>query len=136
MNIKTNSPKVTISGTSSVYTISGLAGSTGTFGATGSVGSSTTTVTSVGGTFSGSFIGYHHTVVNKVKYHVLGKDVEVEGPYKDPTTSLYVSLVNIHGKVFYDEVKKQGVDFPKEIDEYLKVNLVSWERDKKLNILL
>lgn len=139
MNIKTNSPTITVSGSGTSSTWTTLSGS---YGATGSSGVSgtTTTIASVGGTFSsgsgfGSFVGYH-TTISKIKYHVLGKDIEVSGSYKDATTALYVSLVNIHGKQFYDEVKKQGVDFPTEIEEYLKVALISWERDKKLNILL
>lgn len=130
MNTKTNSPTLTVTGSNSTW----VSGSYGTFS-----GSTTTTVTSIGGTFSsgtsiGSFIGYH-SVSSKVKYIVLGKEIEVEG-YKDATTALYISMVNLHGKAFYDEVKRQGVDFPIEIEEYLKVALISWERNKKLDTLL
>lgn len=131
MNTKTNSPTLTIyGGSSSTWT----SGSYGTFS-----GSTTTTVTSVGGTFSSgssgiSYIGYH-SVVSKVKYVVLGKEIEVDG-YKDAVTALYISMINLQGKPFYDEVKKQGVDFPKEIEEYLKTALIQWDREKKLDTLL
>ena len=128
MNIKTNFPVTTVSGS---Y---GFTGSSTTSGTASIIGTTTTTAYGLTGSSGLSFVGYH-SVVSKVKYYVLGKEIEVEG-YKDATTALYISLVNIHGKAFYDEVKKQGVDFPKQIDDYLKVNLVSWERNKKLDTLL
>lgn len=120
-----NNTKSTISvysGTSSNTWVGSSTTLSGTFS-----GSSTTTVA------SNTFIGYS-SVVSKVKYVVLGKEIEVEG-YKDAVTALYISM-NLHGKVFYDEVKKQGVDFPREIEDYLKIALIPWERDKKLDTLL
>lgn len=127
MNIKTNSPTLTSptlttsSGTSSTYTVTSITGNSGYYGVTGS--------------FTGySFIS--HTTLSKVKYNVLGKDIEVDGSYKDATTALYISMVNLQGKAFYDEVKKQGIEFPKEIEDYLKVALIPWERNKKLDTLL
>ncbi len=121
-----NNTKSTISvysGTSSNTWVGSSTTLSGTFS-----GSSTTTVA------SNTFIGYS-SVVSKVKYVVLGKEIEVEG-YKDAVTALYISMINLHGKVFYDEVKKQGVDFPREIEDYLKIALIPWERDKKLDTLL
>jgi hypothetical protein len=133
MNTKTNSPTLTVSN-------SGTSSGTWISGTYGSFSSSSTTVTSIGGSFSSgvssgiSYIGYS-SVVSTVKYVVLGKEIEVNG-YKDPVTALYISMINLQGKTFYDEVKKQGVDFPKEIEEYLKIALIQWEREKKLDTLL
>lgn len=144
MNITTNSPTITVSGSgtfSGSFTASTL--NTGLF-----AGTSTTTATSYGVTGSTvinaasgglgltySSVGYYSIQPQTTKYVVLGKEIDVSG-YKDGMTALYISMVNVMGKAFYDEVKKQGVNFPPEIEEYLKVALISFERGKKLDILL
>lgn len=100
----------------------------------GASGSITTTPSIANGTLligaSGSSI-----LSSKSKYIVLGEEVEVNGN-KDLLTSLYVSMINLHGKAFYDEVKKQGVNFPKEIENYLEKALISLERGRKIDSIL
>ena len=82
---------------------------------------------------SGStFIGYSSS---KVKYFILDEYVEVDG-YSDPTTALYLSMINMMGKPFYDDVKKQGVKFPAEIEKYLEKKIISWNRNKKIDTIL
>ena len=67
----------------------------------------------------------------KTTYHVLGEDVEVEG-IKDFEMVICLSTLNVLGKPFYDELKKNLVTFPKEIEEFLKVSF----RDQLLNDIL
>lgn len=73
--------------------------------------------------------------IQKTKYIILDKEVEVTG-YTDPVVAMYISMINLAGKKFYDEVKKQGVNFPKEIEEFLQKELIPWERNRKLDIIL
>ena len=130
MNIKTNSPTLTVTSNSFGVTATSSSSLTNYGSATCSSASSINW-----GTASISTVGYFSTMSNTVTYHILGQDVEVEG-YKDSVTALYISMINLMGKPFYDEVKKNGVDFSKEIEDYLSKALVTWERNRKLDIIL
>ena len=68
----------------------------------------------------------------KAKYHILGEDIEVSG-YVD---TVAVATLNVLGKPFYDELKKNGVCFCSEIEEYLKVKFKNMERDNKIESIL
>jgi len=66
-------------------------------------------------TSSGTFT----TQLAKTTYHVLGEDIEVDG-FRDGMTAIMVAQLNILGKEFYYELKKQDCHFPAQIDEFLK----------------
>lgn len=87
------------------------------------------------GTASGQYIQSTACWKQVVKYIILDKEVEVAG-YTDPVVAMYISMINLSGKKFYDEVKKQGVNFPNEIEEFLQKELIPWERNRKLDIIL
>lgn len=101
--------------------IPGSFGPTGSFGATGSNG-----ITGAQGA---------QGISSVTIYHVLGEDVFVNGS-KDVSTALFVSMLNLLGKPFYDEVKNQGINFPEEIEEFIKKRIISWERDKKISSII
>lgn len=133
MNIKTNAPRISVS----------TSGTSGTgMGSTSSYNTTTVSITGSASCLSGTsgtighagYVGYS-SVSMKTKYIVLGKEIEVNG-YKDSMTALYVSMINLNGKPFYDEVKKQGVDFPKEIEDYLEKAIISWNRNEKISSIL
>jgi len=69
--------------------------------------------------------------MQKCTYHILGEDVEVSG-YVDGTTAMIISTLNVLGKPFYDELKKNKVSFGDEIEDYLKVKF----RDIKIETIL
>lgn len=69
--------------------------------------------------------------IQKCTYHILGEDVEVSG-YVDGTTAMIISTLNVLGKPFYDELKKNKVSFSDEIEDYLKVKF----RDIKIETIL
>ena len=97
--------------------------------------SSITTSTLNGGqylTWGGSTMNYS---INKTTYHVLGEDLEVDG-YGDPYLAVAISTLNILGKPFYDELKKNNVTLPSEIEEYLEVKFKILERDRKIKEIL
>ena len=91
---------------------------------------STTTVSSTG-LYGTSF----NTTIAKTKYHILGEDVEVSG-YIDGTTAIMISTLNVLGKPYYDELKKNNVSFSNEIEDFLKQKFKILERDTKIDSIL
>jgi hypothetical protein len=102
-------------------------------------GSTNTTITGSNniaiGKASGIYGTSFNTTISKVKYHILGEDVEVDG-YIDGTTAMMISTLNVLGKPYYDELKKNNVSFSNDIEEYLKVKFKVMERDTKIDSIL
>jgi hypothetical protein len=103
-------------------------------------GSNNTTITgsnniAIGSSALGIYGTSFNTTITKVKYHILGEDVEVSG-HIDGTTAMMISTLNVLGKPFYDELKKNKVSFSNEIEEYLKVKFKVMERDTKIDSIL
>ena len=98
---------------------------------------STTTISGSGLVYtggSGLSIGISS---QKVKYHILGEDVEVSSqPYQDGMTTLMISTLNVLGKPYLDELHKNNTFFPKEIEEYLEKKFKWLERDKKIDDII
>lgn len=90
----------------------------------GTIGTySTSTITSTATTSSSivysSTTGTYTIQPMKTTYHVLGEDVEVS-EYRDSMIAIMVAQLNVLGKPFYDELKKQNIFFPMEIEDFLK----------------
>jgi hypothetical protein len=110
-------------------------GNSGIISISGTNSSITTSTLSSSGqylTWGGSTMNYS---INKTTYHVLGEDIEVDG-YGDPYLAVAISTLNILGKPFYDELKKNNVSLPSEIEEYLEVKFKILERDRKIKEIL
>ena len=114
--------------------ISNTVGNSGIISISGTNSSITTSTLSSGQYLSwgGSTMNYS---INKTTYHVLGEDIEVDG-YGDPYLAVAISTLNILGKPFYDELKKNNVTLPSEIEEYLEVKFKILERDRKIKEIL
>lgn len=67
----------------------------------------------------------------KTTYCILGEDIEVAG-HRDADTSIALATLNVLGKPFYDELRKNGISFCAEIEEFLKVKF----RDHKIESVL
>lgn len=63
--------------------------------------------------------GTFTTKLATTTYNVLGEDIEVEG-FGDGMTAIMVAQLNVLGKEFYYELKKQNCHFPKPIDDFLQ----------------
>ncbi len=109
-------------------------GSSGTLIVSGTNSNITTSTLSSGQyvTWGGSTINY---TMNKITYHVLGEDIQVDG-YGDPNLAVTISTLNVLGKPFYDELKKNNVSLPTEIEEYLELKFKILERDRKIKDIL
>lgn len=109
-------------------------GSSGTLIVSGT-NSSITTSTGNGQylVYGGSTINY--TISSKTTYHILGEDIQIDG-YNDPHLAVIISTLNVLGKPFYDELKKNNVSLPTEIEEYLELKFKILERDRKIKDIL
>jgi hypothetical protein len=114
--------------------ISSSVGNSGIISISGTNSSITTSTLSSGQylTWGGSTMNYS---INKITYHVLGEDIEVEG-YGDPHLAVAISTLNVLGKPFYEELKKNNLTLPSEIEEYLEVKFKILERDRKIKEIL
>jgi hypothetical protein len=114
--------------------ISSSVGNSGIINISGTNSSITTSTLSSGQylTWGGSTMNYS---INKTTYHVLGEDIEVDG-YGDPYLAVAISTLNVLGKPFYDELKKNNLNLPSEIEEYLEIKFKILERDRKIKEIL
>jgi hypothetical protein len=114
--------------------ISSSVGNSGIINISGTNSSITTSTLSSGQylTWGGSTMNYS---INKTTYHVLGEDIEVDG-YGDPHLAVAISTLNVLGKPFYDELKKNNLNLPSEIEEYLEIKFKILERDRKIKEIL
>lgn len=71
----------------------------------------------------------------KTTYHILGEDVQVQGS-KDGTTAMMICTLNVLGRPFYEEMKKNGICFPPDIENHLQLKFSIEERDEKIEEIL
>jgi len=124
---------------SPIYGTPSVSGSLGLTGSSGVISISGTNSTITTATTNGSYLVYGGSTINytlqKTTYHVLGEDIEVDG-YADPHLAVAISTLNVLGKPFYNELKKNNISLLDEIEEYLKIKFRVLERDRKINEVL
>jgi hypothetical protein len=89
-------------------------------------------LTATGGNMNYITTGYSYTTS---KYHILGEDFESNG-YLDGTTAVMISTLNVLGRPFYEELKKNNVSFPDDMDEFIQQRLKVLERDMKIESII
>jgi hypothetical protein len=67
---------------------------------------------------------------------VLGEDDEDSSSYVDGNTAMMIASLNVLGKPFLDELHKNSVFFPTEIEQYLEKKFKWIERDKKIDDII
>ena len=65
----------------------------------------------------------------------MGEDIQVDS-YANAELGIAISTLNMLGKPFYDQLKKNNVSFPTEIEEYLEKKFKILERDRKIKDIL
>ena len=91
--------------------------------------------TAIGSSSLGIYGTSFNTTIAKTKYHILGEDVEVSG-YIDGTTAMMISTLNVLGKPYYDELKKNNVSFSNEIEDFLKQKFKILQREDRIDSIL
>ena len=120
---------------------SGLTGTnitTGTSNVTGNWANSTITlgnnVNAVYGNGHGSW-GSATIQQQKTIYVILGEEYETNG-YPDPTLGMAIATLNVLGKPYWLELKKQNFTFGYDIDGFIEERIIVLDRDKKIDDLL
>jgi hypothetical protein len=98
-------------------------------------GTSSTITNSSGSLYTTTTTNNTFIYSQKAKYFILGEEFEIEG-YQDPTIAMMIACINIMGKPFYDDLVKQQVNIPEEIDEFIKKKFIILERDKKIEEII
>jgi len=71
----------------------------------------------------------------KTTYVILGEELEVEG-YIDMMTPLIIASLNVLGKPYWLELKKQNVHIDSKIEAFIEERITILDRDKKIDELL
>ena len=98
----------------------------------------TLTTSNSGATLTTSYngnINYFTTGYISTIYHILGEDFETSN-YLDGTTAVMISTLNVLGRPFYEELKKNKISFPQEMDEFIQQRLKVLERDMKIESII
>ena len=102
-------------------------------GITGSLSSSTLITGSSNITISNGItnaFGY-----NTNKYIVLGEEIELN-LYDNGQLSIAIATLNVLGRPFYEQLKKQPIDIPIELVELIEKRLTIIERDTKIDYII
>ena len=91
--------------------------------------------TAIGSSSLGIYGTSFNTTIAKTNYHILGEEVEVSG-YVDGTTAMMISTLNVLGKPYYDELKKNNVSFSNEIEDFLKQKFKILQREDRIDSIL
>lgn len=88
-------------------------------------------------TIGGSNMNYITTGYSSIitKYHILGEEFDNNG-YLDGTTAVMISTLNVLGRPFYEELKKNNVSFPDDMDKFIQQRLKVLDRDKKIDSII
>lgn len=72
---------------------------------------------------------------SKNKFNILGEVYEHTG-YIDGHIAVAISTINVLGTPFWDELKKNGVIFPHEMEQFIEKRITILERDKKIDDII
>lgn len=71
----------------------------------------------------------------KTTYVILGEEYETNG-YPDPTLGMAIATLNVLGKPYWLELKKQQFSFGYDMDAFIEERIIVLDRDKKINDIL
>jgi hypothetical protein len=72
----------------------------------------------------------------KHTYHLLGEDITVESIHDRARVAQTIALINCIGWSYYEEIKKQGVEFIDEMKTILEPRYKSYLRNKSITNIL
>lgn len=82
----------------------------------------------------GTNIQYGHS--GKKTYYVLGENVDINQSFEKSLLIQLISTINVLGKPYYDQLKKNNYNFPQELEDFLVKKFKELERDDKINQLI
>lgn len=102
---------------------------------------STSTTLSIG-TSSGIVSGISNTIyISPIsysrKFHILGEDFELSNNHGfDSNLVIIISTLNVLKRPFWEELKKQNVYLPDDIEKFIEERLLIIDRDDKINSII
>jgi hypothetical protein len=73
----------------------------------------------------------------KITYVILGEEYEVEsGSFMEASTASIIATLNVLGKPYWIELKKQSFSFGYDMDKFIEERITVLDRDKKIDDLL
>ena len=92
-------------------------------------------VNAVYGNGHGSWGSSANITSQKTTYVILGEEYETEG-YPDTSLGIAIATLNILGKPYWLELKKQNFTFGYDMDAFIEERITVLDRDKKINDIL
>ena len=71
----------------------------------------------------------------KITYVILGEEYETDG-YSDSSIAMAIATLNVLGKPYWLELKKQNFTFGYDMDAFIEERITILDRDKKIDDLL
>lgn len=102
-------------------------------GSTSSAGITTTATSNITSTYT--TWGNAGISISKSKYHILGEDYEFDG-YVESHTVILISTLNVLGRPFWEELKKNNVYVDEEMKKFIERRLTILDRDKKIDDII
>lgn len=93
---------------------------------TTSTGSSGNYITTIGSTLS---------PINN-RYNILGEEVDLEISDYNGSFAIFIATLNVLGRPFYEELKKQPISLSNEVIEIIERRLTITERERKINSVI
>ncbi len=103
----------------------------GTASSSLSIGTSSSILTSSAGYFSTTSPTYSR------KFHVLGEEFELSNNYGfDNNLVVIISTLNVLKRPFWEELKKQNVNLPNDLEKFIEERLLILDRDIKIDSII
>lgn len=93
-----------------------------------------TTTTSLGGNYITTIGSTLSPISNR--YNILGEEVDLEVNDYNGSFAITIATLNVLGRPFYEELKKQPISLSNEVIEIIERRLTITERERKINSVI
>lgn len=70
------------------------------------------------------------------RYNILGEEVDLEITDYNGSFAITIATLNVLGRPFYEELKKQPISLSNEVIEIIERRLIITERERKINSVI
>ena len=97
----------------------------------------TTTTGSIGNYITTSSV-LNTSVLNSIsnRYNILGEEVDLDISDHNGSFAITIATLNVLGRPFYEELKKQPISLSNEVIEIIERRLIITERERKINSVI
>lgn len=83
-----------------------------------------------------SSIGTSTIGIQTNRYYILGEYIDLSMNDFSGTLSAILATLNVLGRPFYEELKKQPISLPTELTDLIEKRLIITERERKINSVI